>query len=77
MAAARQCDICRKTYPMYNTKRDAKKVNGFLFLNVDSKGEYWRHEVQDCCPTCMQSIQDHIKGLKIGCRTEILVEEES
>lgn len=77
MAAARQCDICGKTYPMYNMSRDKKKVNGFMFLNIDEVGKYWSHDIQDCCPTCMKSIQDHIKGLKSACQTEILVKEES
>lgn len=77
MAAARQCDICGKAYPMYNTGNDDKKVNGFMLVNIDEKGEYWSHKVQDCCPECMTSIQDHIKGLKSACQTEILVKEES
>ena len=63
MAAARQCDICGDTYPMYNTKKDENNTNAMMFLNVDDDGKYWSHKFKDCCPHCMESIRAHIKLL--------------
>lgn len=32
MASAKKCDICGKLYEQYNTKRDKKIANGFMFF---------------------------------------------
>lgn len=64
MAAARQCDICGNTYPMYNTKRDKDKTNGIVLVNIDEQGQYWTNPKMDCCPECMESIKAHINMLK-------------
>lgn len=64
MAAASQCDICGRTYPLYNTKKDAGNPNGFMFVNRDRDRKYWSHNITDCCPECMESIKAHVDMLK-------------
>ena len=64
MAIAKKCDICGKLYELYNVRCDSEKVNGLMFLNLDSKNQYFTHNTIDCCPECMKSIQDHIDSLK-------------
>lgn len=65
MASAKKCDICGKLYEVYNDRKDADKVNGLRFLNIDANSKYWSHDMIDCCPECMQSIKNHIESLKI------------
>lgn len=64
MSIAKKCDICGDFYPMYNFQNDRNKPNGFMFLNIDSQMEYYSGAITDCCPRCMESIQNHIKSLK-------------
>ena len=80
MAAARQCDICGK---YFNHLTDVETINKRIpdpnYVSLQYKwpnGSYMNISKLDCCPTCMQSIQDHIKGLKSACQTEILVKED-
>lgn len=64
MATAKKCDICGVLYELYNTRNDMKNVNGIMFLNIDAERKYFSHKAIDCCPTCIQSIENHIKTLK-------------
>ena len=50
MAIAKKCDICGKLYEEYNTKRDKKNTNGFMFLNLLDNQNYFEHDPYDCCP---------------------------
>ena len=63
MAQAKKCDICGSFYNLYNTRRDSENVNGFVLLNIDAEGSYFKHDSVDCCPTCMDSIKAYIKEL--------------
>ena len=65
MASAKKCDVCGTLYEGYNAKNDSKKVNGMMFLNIDCHGKYFSHETIDCCPECLESIQGHIRFLKV------------
>ena len=64
MARAKECDICGKLYKCYNDKKDKKKPNGYMLLNIDDSRQYWSHDPVDCCPECMESIQKHIETLR-------------
>lgn len=64
MAKARKCDICGDLYPSYGTKINAANPNSLRFLNRDDNDHHWAHDVIDCCPNCMKSIQNLIKELK-------------
>lgn len=66
MAFAKKCDICGKLYEEYNTTKNDRNTNGFMFINIDYKREYWVNKAIDCCPDCMQSIRNHIDLLKNG-----------
>lgn len=63
MIIAKKCDICGKLYEIYNVVKDADNVNGLMYLNIDAKGDYYKHVVIDCCPKCMKSIKKHIDML--------------
>ena len=58
MAIAKKCDICGKLYEEYNTKRDKKNTNGFMFLNLLDNQNYFEHG-----PECMTSIRNCINAL--------------
>lgn len=64
MAIAKKCDICGKLYEEYNTKRDKKNTNGFMFLNLLDNQNYYDHDPYDCCPECMTSIRNHVNALR-------------
>lgn len=68
MAAAKKCDICGKLYEEYNVSSSKTKFNGFMFLNIDSKGKYYEHPVIDCCPECMKKLQDCLEEMKVKLR---------
>lgn len=61
--AKKKCDICGKLYEQYNTKRDKKNTNGFMFLNLFYDNSYYEHDPYDCCPECMTSIRNCINAL--------------
>lgn len=63
MASAKKCDICGKLYEEYNFKKSLEDYNGFMLLNIDSQGSYFRGPVCDCCPECMNSIKEFIEKL--------------
>lgn len=63
MAVAKKCDICGSFYNLYNTCKDSENVNGFVLLNIDADGSYFKHDSVDCCPECMSSIKSHINSL--------------
>lgn len=64
MAIARKCDVCGKFYEEYNTKRDKKNTNGFMFLNLLDNQNYHDHDPYDCCPECMTSIRNYVNALR-------------
>lgn len=64
MAIARKCDVCGKFYEEYNTKRDKKNTNGFMFLNRLDNRNYYDHDPYDCCPECMTSIRNYVNALR-------------
>lgn len=64
MAFAKKCDICGEFYDPYNIKRNPLNTNGFMLLNIDVEGGYYENQINDCCPTCMDSIRNHINDLK-------------
>lgn len=53
---AKKCDKCGKLYERYNEKKDSKKPNGFLFLNLDESGRYYAHHGNDLCQKCMDEL---------------------
>lgn len=65
MSIAKQCDICGGFYEPYNIKNNAKNTNGLAFLNIDNEMRYFAHDPIDCCPTCMNLIQEHIEYMKM------------
>ena len=72
MARTMKCDICNKTYELYNTKNDPDRPNGVQLFSsryVDGTSAHWYH-VMDCCPKCMVNIQNHIEYLKLVAREE-------
>ena len=64
MALAKKCDICGKLYESYNERKDKVRVNGFMFLNIDTEGKYYVNDALDCCPECIESVKEHIRKLK-------------
>lgn len=64
MAIARKCDVCGKLYEEYNTKRDKKNTNGFMFLNRLDNRNYYDHDPYDCCPKCMTYIRNYVNVLR-------------
>lgn len=64
MAVAKKCDICGQLYEIYNTRNDAKNVNGIMFVNIDGESKYYAHDVMDCCPECIESIKQQIDILQ-------------
>ena len=63
MAIAKKCDICGKLYEEYNFEQSMENSNGFMLLNIDRNGDYFRGPACDCCPECMKSILEHIDSL--------------
>ena len=67
MASAKKCDRCGKLYEPYNTKNDAKHVNGIMTVNIDSYGEYYDHKPVDLCPKCKDSFEEWLfAGKPVG-----------
>lgn len=66
MAIAKKCDICGALYELYNTKNSVDKTNGIMFVNIDEHSKYYSHAAEDCCPSCMDSIKQHINTLRKG-----------
>lgn len=57
MAFAKKCDRCGKFYDEYNTKKDNKKFNGVMTLNIDFQRDYYSNDPVDLCPKCMESFE--------------------
>lgn len=53
---AKKCNRCGKLYERYNEEQNPKKANGFRFLNIDEKQDYYQHEKLDLCPECMKEL---------------------
>lgn len=66
MASAKKCDICGEFYELYNVDSHAEKTNGFMFLNIDSRGKYFTHKAIDCCPNCMSYVRVCISNKQKG-----------
>ena len=66
MANAKKCDICGSLYENYNSKPDAVKSNGIMFLNVRDFGDYSESRKYDCCPECMDTIKHFVESLRKG-----------
>ena len=56
MAIAKVCDRCGNFYKIYNVQNDASHPNGFMLLNIDTKGKYYSHGTIDLCPECTDSL---------------------
>lgn len=64
MACAKKCDRCGKLYEQYNFKRDEKKPNGIMTLNLDYRRQFCSHTAMDLCPDCMKEFQDWLKEVE-------------
>ena len=58
MAIAKECDICKKFYNIYNEKNDSTKPNGIIMAPID------------CCPNCINAILNVVNNLKGNNNTE-------
>lgn len=67
MALAKKCDICGKLYETYNFRKNQNKPSGIMLVNVCTDGDYFQGDVIDCCPDCMNAINEVIKNLKPAC----------
>lgn len=56
MAQAKKCDRCGTLCDVYNTLNNETESNGFMFLNIDSQGDYWKHTALDLCPKCNEEL---------------------
>ena len=65
MAIAKKCDVCGTYYEPYNIKCSSERVNGLMFLNIDTSQKYFSHNTIDCCPKCMETIKRHIRSLQV------------
>lgn len=63
MSSAKKCDVCGRLYELYNEDRNENAPNGFMLLNIDTKGQYYGHDAHDCCPCCMEAIKSYLKRL--------------
>lgn len=64
MALAKKCDICNKLYETYNFRKNQNKPSGIMLVNVCTNGDYFQGDVIDCCPDCMNAINNVIKSLR-------------
>lgn len=63
MANAKQCDICGDFFGYVDNSEEANIISfGATFYH----SEYRCISRYDCCPICMQSINNHIASLKPG-----------
>lgn len=53
MSIIKKCDVCGSVYEPYNDEDDRNNTNGFMFLNIDTYQNYYRHKPIDLCPECM------------------------
>lgn len=64
MALAKKCDTCGR---FFEFDRYSNKHNGFMYVRFNNIGTLYDDNVPyDCCPECMEKIQNFIKGLKKG-----------
>ena len=57
--------IDAESYMNHTTlKKDSKKINGFIPVNLDVDRKYYSHGVTDLCPDCMKGFQDWMKEVK-------------
>ena len=64
MAIAKKCDICGKLYETYNCNWNSNDPNGIALVTIMNNYTYSKKTLWDCCPDCMNSIQDFIESLK-------------
>lgn len=67
---AKKCDRCGALFEIYNTKDNEAKPNGYMLVNIDARGEYWKHNVRDLCPACMGRLQAFLLGGAIETQKE-------
>ena len=53
-----KCDRCGEYYDAYNKANSATKTNGFMFLNIDDTGKYYRATKRELCPKCNDELHD-------------------
>jgi hypothetical protein len=53
---AKKCDRCGVLYEKYNERNDEKRANGFMFLNIDTRNQYFSHHAKDLCPKCADEL---------------------
>lgn len=58
---AKKCDRCGAYYELYGIEENAAKCNGFMMLNIDNAGRYYRHGKIDLCPDCMAKLYEFMK----------------
>lgn len=66
MAIAKKCDLCGKYYDSYNEKKDSNNTNGIMFINIDDQQKFYKNDLIDLSPECMESIKKHVERLKSG-----------
>ena len=70
MAIAKECDICKKFYNIYNEKNDSTKPNGIIMANIDANLNYYASSPIDCCPNCINAILNVVNNLQGNNNTE-------
>ena len=63
MAIARKCDICGILYEIYTQEIENDVVNTIRFAYRNAYGNIENCSAIDCCPTCLESIKQHIEYL--------------
>lgn len=61
MAKARECDICGALYKNYTAHKNAP--NGIMLVDI-TVDTYYRHDLYDLCPECMERVLNLLEDLK-------------
>ena len=68
MAIAKKCDICGRLYEPYKhiriSVRNKEFANGIAFMNIETDQHYNTMEINDCCPYCMELINNFVDSLR-------------
>ena len=63
MAFAKKCDICGSYFDDPEDIKESDQYNCIGFCSRYSCADFRKSNVLDCCPACMESIQEHINEL--------------